>query len=332
MNAWLQKQWYSLTFWHFILIPLSWIFLSLSSLRCLAYKAGLFKSWEIAVPVIVVGNISVGGTGKTPLVIWLAEQLTKAGWQPGIISRGYGAVQSQATTAVFRHSKPALVGDEPLLLVRRTGCPVWVGPDRVAVAQALLNEHPRCNIIISDDGLQHYRMHRDFEMAVIDASRGFGNGWVLPAGPLRERLTRLASVDAVVSNGDGAYQQGLTMSLESSVFHNVLDPTRTASTQQLMQKKLHAIAGIGNPARFFQQLSNMGLQFEPHAFADHHAFQASDLQSLQAEAILMTEKDAVKCADFAQPDWWYLPVEAKVDEALLQAIQQKIGNSPASKL
>ncbi|MEZ0316865.1 MAG: tetraacyldisaccharide 4'-kinase [Methylophilaceae bacterium] len=332
MNAWLQKQWYSLTFWHFILIPLSWIFLFLSSLRCHAYKAGLFKSWKIAVPVIVVGNISVGGTGKTPLVIWLAEQLTKAGWQPGVISRGYGAVQSQVATAVFADSKPTLVGDEPLLLVRRAGCPVWVGQDRVAVAQALLNEHPQCNIIISDDGLQHYRMQRDFEIVVIDASRRFGNGWVLPAGPLRERLVRLSSVDALVSNGIGAYQQGLTMSLESSVFHNVQDPTCTASAPQLMQKKLHAIAGIGNPARFFQQLSNMGLQFEPHAFADHHAFQAADLQSLQAEAILMTEKDAVKCAEFAQADWWYLPVEAKVDEALLQAIQQKIGNSPASKL
>jgi len=332
MGAWLQQQWYSRTYWHLLLVPLSWVFLFLSVIRRAAYKLHIFKSYKVAVPVIVVGNINVGGTGKTPLVIWLAERLAEAGLRAGIISRGYGATRLQTPTAVDQQSNPAMVGDEPVLLARRTGCPVWVGQDRVAVAQALLKAHPECNIIISDDGLQHYRMQRDVEIAVVDASRGFGNGWVLPAGPLRERVARLSSVDAVVSNGGHIYPRDFAMSLESTEFQNVIEPKRTASAGELVGKKMHAIAGIGNPARFFQQLKTMGLQFEPHAFADHHAFQAADLQSMQAEAILMTEKDAVKCAVFAQADWWYLPVYARIDGDLLSRIQNKIGAKQAAHI
>lgn len=332
MGAWLQQQWYRRTYWHLLLVPLSWVFLFFSTIRRITYKLHILQSYKVAVPVIVVGNINVGGTGKTPLVIWLAERLAETGLQPGIISRGYGATHLQMPTAVGRQSNPAMVGDEPVLLAGRTGCPVWVGQDRVAVAQALLKAHPKCNIIISDDGLQHYRMQRDVEIAVVDASRGFGNGWVLPAGPLRERVARLSSVDAIVSNGGHIYPGDFAMSLESAEFKNVLEPKRTASARELVGKKIHAIAGIGNPARFFQQLKAMGLQFEAHAFADHHAFQAMDLQSMQAEAILMTEKDAVKCAAFAKADWWYLPVNAQIDRDLLNRIQNKIGIKRAAHI
>jgi len=335
MNAWLQKQWYSLTFWHLLLIPLSWLFLFLSALRRAAYQSGLFKSSKIPVPVVVVGNISVGGTGKTPLVIWLAHKMVEAGWKPAIISRGYGAKSLQTPVAVTAKSNPALVGDEPVLIAKRTACPVWVGRDRVAVAEALLESNPECNIIISDDGLQHYSLQRDFEIAVIDASRIFGNGWLLPAGPLRERVARLSSVDAIVGNGErvdspflGLSDAVFQMQLESLAFHNLLDSTHIAYAQDFTGKQLHAIAGIGNPDRFFKQLKDMHLQFEAHAFPDHHSFTAKDLQSLRADAILMTEKDAVKCADFAQPNWWYLPVKARVDDGLWHKIQSKIATQP----
>lgn len=328
MADWLQKQWYRSSIWHLVLIPLSWLFRLLSSLRRMTYRTRFFKTYRLDVPVIVIGNISVGGTGKTPLVIWLARQLQAAGFKPGIISRGYGG-SNESPESVSPESDPNIVGDEPVLIASRTGSPVWVCRDRIAAGHALLEAEPDCDVIISDDGLQHYRLHRDIEIAVVDGQRRFGNGHLLPAGPLREPVSRLKEVDAVVSNGQlpGDDFQAFRMQLSAKAFHNVADPSITATADALKGKRLLAIAGIGNPERFFTQLGQMGLALQTHAFADHHAYRAEDLQDLQTEgidAILMTEKDAVKCRDFAQDHWWYLPVEAEVQDGLLDRILPKL--------
>ncbi len=331
INAWfneaLQRRWYSLSIWHVLLIPLSWIFGFLSCLRRLAYKFGLVKSYKLPVPVIVVGNINIGGTGKTPLVLWLSKQLINAGYSPAIISRGYGASHTKISP-VYADSNPALVGDEPVLLAKRATCPVWIGQDRIAVVQKLLQVHPECNVIISDDGLQHYRLRRDIELVAVDASRGFGNGYLLPAGPLRELVSRLKKVDAVIFNGGQPTHDSAAnhfgMSLQGKQFQSLLDDKKLATAKDFADKKLHAVAGIGNPQRFFQQLENMGLRFERHVFPDHHAFKLTDLQIQGADVILMTEKDAVKCQRFAKDDWWFLPVEAIVEDRLATLIMSKL--------
>jgi tetraacyldisaccharide 4'-kinase len=328
MEKWFQHQWMGLSGWHILLIPLSLLFGVLSGLRRYCYRAGLFRSEKLPVPVVVVGNISVGGTGKTPLVIWLVNKLKQAGYNPAIISRGYGSIVTQPLSVNFK-SDPCQVGDEPVLLSRRCNCPVWVGPNRVETAQALLAEHPQCDVIVSDDGLQHYALQRDFEIAVVDSTRGFGNGRLLPAGPLRESISRLKTVDAVVYNGDTRPQEyvnpeSFIMQLESDDFHNLNHPETKAAIAEFKGRRVCAIAGIGNPQRFFQQLSQAGLQFESRSFPDHHNFQAEDLQIGNADVILMTEKDAVKCIAFAKPDWWYLPVNAVITDALLKRVMGKI--------
>lgn len=323
MSRWLQQQWYRIGPWHLLLIPLSWLFGLLAAVRRWLYEIRLLPSSSLGVPIVVVGNISVGGTGKTPLVIWLAENLEQHGYRPGIISRGYGGNADDALP-VHKNSDPAIVGDEPVLLAKRSQCPVWIGRDRVRTAQALLETHPQCDIVISDDGLQHYRLRRDFEIAVIDGNRGLGNGYLLPAGPLRESPLRLNIVDAVVVNGGGVYAEAYMMQLKTGVFHNLQNPEKTALATDFSGRSICAVAGIGNPARFFQCLRDLGLRFEQRIFADHHAFQAADLQSIAADVILMTEKDAVKCAAFAQPGWWYLPVTAAVDQSLIARILQRL--------
>lgn len=323
MSRWLQKQWYRLSLWHLLLIPLSWLFGVLAALRRACYRIGLLPSCKLRVPVIVVGNVSVGGTGKTPLVIWLAENLKRHGYHPGIISRGYGG-SADRLLPVAADSDPGVVGDEPVLLARRSRCPVWVGRDRARAAMALLENNPHCDIIVSDDGLQHYRLRRDFEIVAVDGERGFGNNHLLPAGPLRESRARLKTVDAVVMNGEPVNAEDYAMRLETGVLRNLLDPEKTALPADFSGRAVHAIAGIGNPARFFQVLRQLGLQFHFQAFPDHHAFKPSDLQAPDAEVILMTEKDAVKCAAFAQPHWWYLPVNAMIDQSLMLHILQKL--------
>jgi tetraacyldisaccharide 4'-kinase len=328
MDKWLQQQWSGLSWWHMLLIPLSCLFWLLSSLRRYGYKTGLLRSGKLPVPVIVVGNISVGGTGKTPLVIWLVEQFKRSGFSPAVISRGYGGVTNQPAS-VNPESNPHQVGDEPVLLSRRCGCPVWVGQNRVETAQALLAEYPECDVIISDDGLQHYALQRDFEIAVVDSSRGFGNGRLLPAGPLRESGSRLKTVDAVVYNGDAPSEKQprsdtFPMRLESGDFHNLHDQEAKTSIANLKDKRICAVAGIGNPQRFFHQLTQAGLQFESRSFPDHYNFQPEDLQIENADVILMTEKDAVKCIAFAKPNWWYLPVTAVIDKTLFVQMMDKI--------
>lgn len=332
---WLQRQWLRLTPWHIVLLPLSVLFGLVVALRRSLYRFGFMHAIRLPVPVIVVGNISVGGTGKTPLVLWLADFLRQQGYHPGIVSRGY-AGNSLGVMAVEVCSDPAAVGDEPLLLARKSACPVWVGRDRVAAGQALLRAHPECDVLLSDDGLQHCRLERDVEIVVVDGERQFGNGLLLPAGPLRESVSRLGSVDAVVVNGTNQQTATLLcnafeMRLEGEVFCNLRQPTLCVRAMVFFGKKLHAVAGIGNPQRFFTHLRNLGLAFEAHAFPDHCAFRSQDLAFDNAEVLLMTEKDAIKCADFADERYWSLAVEAILPPDFGHTVLQKLRDSDGRK-
>jgi tetraacyldisaccharide 4'-kinase len=324
------------------LLPLSWLFRSLVGLRRTLYRCALLRSYRLPVPVIVVGNLTVGGSGKTPLVLWLAQGLGEAGWRPGIISRGYGG-EAAGVQAVTADSAASLVGDEPLLLARRSAVPVFVGRDRVHSAQALLAAHPGCNVIISDDGLQHYRLQRDVEIAVFDA-RGAGNSRLLPAGPLREPLRRLSAVDAVVWNSPAQTQAPtplavaapqFAMRLAGQRFHSLSDAQQRCDAGDLLGKRLYAMAGIGDPARFFAQLEALGLDFEAHPFPDHHRYSAADIAFADDGVLLMTEKDAVKCAALTAREAWVLPVDAQIavapaGESLLDIILEKLdGRTPA---
>lgn len=329
MTSWFQQQWETYTLWHILLVPLSWLFAGLTFFRKSLYQTGWLKSYKLAVPVIVVGNINVGGTGKTPLVIWLAGQLQIAGYTPGVISRGYGgnALQVQA---VSTSSNPREVGDEPVLIAKSTGCPVYVSANRIEAGQALLQAHPECDVIISDDGLQHYRLQRDVEIAVVDGAIGLGNEALLPAGPLREPKARLSHVDAVVINGKlekPLNVAGITlveMRLESGNFYNLLDATKKCGPQAFANQQVLAIAGIGNPERFFQQLQHMGLYFQSKAYPDHYAFQSQDFEAVTDDIVLMTEKDAVKCQAFAKPNFWVLPVNAVIESDLMAIVLNKL--------
>jgi tetraacyldisaccharide 4'-kinase len=328
---WLEKYWYKTTKLHLILTPISLIFRLLTSLRRAMYQNGMLHSEQLLLPVIVIGNISVGGTGKTPLTLAIAQQLIARGWRPIIISRGYAkksastnTVRKPSSQQVTPNSNVQRVGDEPLLMASRQICPVWVGIDRIATAHAAIKSHPGCNVILCDDGLQHYHLRRDVEIAVVDGARRFGNGQLLPAGPLREPISRLKTVDAVVINGGDAKTGQFTMNLTGKIFYNLLAPTITAPAKHFRKSNNHAVAGIGNPERYFQHLKNLGIPFVPHSFSDHHPYCAADLTFNDYEAILMTEKDAVKCAPFADARFWVLRVDAEIDPILLDHIQRKI--------
>jgi tetraacyldisaccharide 4'-kinase len=285
-------------------------------LRRAAYARGVWVSRRVARPVIVVGNVTVGGSGKTPLVIWLAQQLGERGHRPGVVLRGYGgaAATGRVPCLVTPDSDVAVVGDEALLLRRRTGVPVVVGRDRVGAAERLLATG--VDVIIADDGLQHLRLARDFEIAVVDATRGLGNRYLLPAGPLREPAERLSQVDAVVINGEegrpAAAAAGLPAAFLMRLGGEWLRPLAgsgdAVALSSLAGQRVHAVAGIGNPGRFFSQLAAAGLQVLEHAFPDHHRYRASELEFHDGLPLLMTEKDAVKCRAFAGANRWYLPV------------------------
>jgi tetraacyldisaccharide 4'-kinase len=319
----LDYYWYNKSFVTLLLTPLSWLFCTIAILRRQAYRLGLLKVHRMPVPVVIVGNISVGGTGKTPLVTWLVELLRAQGWTPGIVSRGYGGGATHWPQQVRSDSDPRMVGDEAVLLARRCRCPMAVGPDRVEAVRALL-AHKNCDIIISDDGMQHYALGRDVEIAVVDGVRRFGNGLCLPAGPLREPQSRLAKVDLVVSNGLPAPRE-YRMSLMPGPLYNLAHPNTRRGLDTLAGKQVHAVAGIGNPERFFKQLEEHGLQVITHPFADHHAFQREDLSFDDELPVLMTEKDAVKCEDYADQRFWCVPVEAQLDERFESLLLRLIG-------
>lgn len=320
----LHTHWQRVTWLSVLLLPLAGLFAAASGLRRLAYRARLLRRERIGVPVIVVGNIRVGGTGKTPLVLWVAEQLRMRGFRPGIVSRGYGGTQQ--CREVHPDSDPGTAGDEPVLLAARSRCPVWVGARRAAAAQALLDAHPACDVIVSDDGLQHYALERDCEIAVLDAKTAFGNGWLLPSGPLREPVSRLKRCNAVVVHGTpaAANPAWFAMRLDGRVLYNLRNPAVQLPAVQLQGRKVHAVAGIGHPARFFEHLRSLGLPVVEHAFADHHPFRLEDLEFGEADAVVMTEKDAIKCRAFARSDWWVLPVDAQVDPALIEVVLKTI--------
>ena len=319
---WLTNSWYRPSLLSWLLRPLNWLYRLIIWLRRQAYRYGIFKQYTLRVPVIVVGNVSVGGSGKTPFVIWLAQYLQKQGWQPGIISRGYGGKADHYPCSVHLDSLATEVGDEPLLIHQRTHCPVVVAPDRVAAGQQLLAENP-CNVIITDDGLQHYRLQRDIEIVIIDANRGLGNQLCLPAGPLRESLSRLETVDFTIFHGESNSQR-LTMQLQLQQAIQLKNNNHNKSLTEFAKTPIYAVAGIGHPQRFFDQLQQLGLTIISHAFADHHAYTEADFQFAEAYPILMTEKDAVKCHGFATENMWYVPAEAKLSPSLGPAIDKKL--------
>ncbi len=318
----LQRYWYSRNALAAALLPLSWIFCALAMLRRRFYRYRNRFAPRLPVPIIVVGNISVGGTGKTPMVIWLAGLLKAYGFKPGIVSRGYGGRARQWPQQVTSESDPQCAGDEPVLIALRTGCPVMIAPRRNAAARALL-DNDDCDVLISDDGLQHYGLMRDIEIALVDAHKGMGNGWCLPAGPLREPASRLREVDFVVTHGarDGA-QYGMV--LRGDRVFNLRDPGIIQSLDSFKRMPIHAVAGVGSPARFFEMLKARGLDIDAHVFRDHHRFTAADLDFGDARPVLMTEKDAIKCRAFAQPHHWYLPITAAPDERLAQQVLDRL--------
>ena len=330
--AWLERYWYRSTPLGIVLYLPSLLFRLAVALRRGLYRAGVFGAATLPVPVIVVGNITVGGTGKTPLVLWLSNLLRKHGMHPGIISRGYGG-RAGAPQCVTAASDPATCGDEPLLLAQRSEAPVWVGTDRAAAARALLGAHPECDVIVSDDGLQHYRLARNIEIAVVDGARGVGNGLMLPAGPLREPPSRLTTVDAIIINASQAAGVGFrartpaafAMALQNRGFHNLLNPDHRAAPELFQNRRVHAVAGIGNPRRFFEHLQRLGIAFTAHPFPDHYAFSARDLEFADADFVVMTEKDAVKCRSFASEKHWVLRVDAEIDPAFGELIMKKLG-------
>ncbi|MDR2240894.1 MAG: tetraacyldisaccharide 4'-kinase [Zoogloeaceae bacterium] len=337
LRQWIVAGWEKRGVRAVLLLPLALPFALAVKLRQWAYRHGWASAVKLPVPVLVVGNITVGGSGKTPLTLHLARELAQRGWRPGIVSRGYGGTAA-GVEAVSATSDPAHVGDEPLLLARRAGCPVFIGRDRVAAARALLAAHPDRTVLIADDGLQHLRLARDIEIVVMD-ERGIGNGWPLPAGPLRECPRRIAAAHALVLNGNAAVPaqaqtqaqtqtqtqaQVFRMRLAGDYFYNLRDPQHMCGPDDLRGQRLHALAGIGAPERFFRQLENMGLQARTHAFPDHHRFQPADLAFPDADALLMTEKDAVKCQPFAPSQAWVLPVDAQLDPDLARWVVEKL--------
>jgi tetraacyldisaccharide 4'-kinase len=314
------------------LAPLALAFRGIAGIRRALYRSGVIAGEHLPVPVIVIGNITVGGTGKTPLVIALAHALAQHGWRPGLISRGYGAT-SATVRAVSIDASADDVGDEALLLAR-SGFPVWIGGDRPAAARALLGTNPQCDLLLSDDGLQHYALARDVEIVVVDASRGVGNGFALPAGPLREPASRLSEADAVVVLGGVSAERAhreFTMTLDGDRFVRVGAESVTTGAEAFRGPGVHAIAGIGNPQRFFAQLEALGIAATCHAFADHHRFTAADLALAGATAILMTEKDAVKCRTIADERCWALPVRAVIEPTLVTLVEEKLRGSQIAR-
>lgn len=302
-----------------LLLPLSWLYGLVSGLIRLSYRLGLKKAWRAPVPVVVVGNLTAGGNGKTPVVIWLVEQLQQRGIRVGVVSRGYGGKAASYPLVLNSATGTSEAGDEPVLIYQRTGAPVAVSPRRSDAVRALLAVHD-LQLIVTDDGLQHYGLARDKEIVVIDGVRRFGNGWWLPAGPMRERASRLRSVDAIIANGGVARPGEIAMQLRPGQAVNVLNGERrdVASFDNVV-----AMAGIGHPPRFFATLEGCGVRpIKTVALADHQALTRADVAALVTErqTLLMTEKDAVKCRAFAEANWWYLPVDAIMTDERAQRL------------
>ncbi|MFT4713322.1 MAG: subfamily B ATP-binding cassette protein MsbA [Candidatus Azotimanducaceae bacterium] len=327
----LVKAWYNDSYWVRTLTPLSFVFRLLAGFRRRRIQNSEFRHWLAPVPLIIVGNINVGGTGKSPLVLWIAKLLNAAGYNPGIVGRGYGGSTQSYPLEVTGLTDPALSGDEAVMIARRSGCPMVVDPDRVAATKYLLEEYG-CDVVISDDGLQHYALARDIEIAVVDSEKGLGNGLCLPAGPLREPPARLNEVDFMVVNGDKSIElptkATAVMRLVPTSLINLVTGDEVSVTDHALQRTVHGVAGIGNPDRFFQSLRALGFEVIEHHFDDHHWFKISDLMFGDSLPVIMTEKDAVKCRllnpELIHEEFWYLLVEAELPENMGKELLEKL--------
>lgn len=331
ITHWFEQRWYGQRAPGVVLRLLARLFAGVASARRRRYLAERFDHaapWpaRAGVPVIVVGNLAVGGVGKTPLVLALVKALRARGWQPGVISRGYGR-HGHAVLRVNAGSSSTHVGDEPLLIARRSGVPVAVAARRIEAAR-LLVDSGEVDVLIADDGLQHYGLMRDIEILVIDGQRRFGNGLMLPAGPLREPIERAAACDFIVCNGGTPQAGELAMQLELGEAVAVSGQGESRPLASFAQTPVHAVAGIGNPGRFFKALRDRGVVLIEHAFADHHPFVAGDFDFADDAPVLMTEKDAVKCEAFAQPNWYAVPVEAELPQAFFEDLVKRLANFP----
>lgn len=288
------------------------------------YLAGKKEAYRAPVPIIVVGNITVGGTGKTPMILWLIDYCRSKGLTVGVVSRGYGAKPPKFPWRVKENQAANETGDEPLLIVKRTQVPLVIDPNRTNAVKHLLATE-KIDIILCDDGLQHYKLARDLELVMIDAARGLGNGYCLPMGPLREPASRLKSVDAIIYNGaEQDADDGYAMQLQPTQLVNVLTGEQQVLNYFNVEQPLHAVAGIGNPQRFFKTLQQIGWKIFEHPFNDHAVFDKTTLNFTDQYPVIMTEKDAVKCKDFAQPHWWYLKVTTEPSTAFVKWFDQKI--------
>ena len=322
----IEKLWYgkNKSFW--LLLPFSFLYGLISCVRRQLYKLGIFKSWQSPVPIIVIGNLSAGGNGKTPLAISLIEALKAKGLKVGLVSRGYGGKSNHYPLILDENTSTKQAGDEPVLIYHRTHVPVAVAPKRIDAVKALLDSH-QLDVILTDDGLQHYALARDIEIVVVDGKRLFGNGWWIPAGPMRERRSRLKSVDLIIINGDSSKDfinqypdRTFTMQL---VPDHVVNLSTNKQCELSALHHIYAIAGISNPKRFFNMLTQMGADLVyTESFADHQNFTLPLLEKVVGtnQTLLMTEKDAVKCRQFALPNWWYLPIDAVIPDQVIEKI------------
>jgi tetraacyldisaccharide 4'-kinase len=313
--------------------PLSWIYRFIFLIRKCLYDSGFKKKIRFPVPVIVVGNLTVGGTGKTSLIIYLANLLRKNGFNPGIVSRGYHGVARNYPILVTPNSQAQIVGDEPLLIAQKTDCPVVIDPKRTRAARYLLQK-TSCDLILSDDGLQHFALERDLEIVVIDGQRLFGNGFYIPAGPLREPITRLKSADFVLIQNNSSNNLPALLNkipyfnfqLKIQSFYQLIDPNNRKDSAYFQGKNLYAVTGIGNPQRYFQSLQAMGLICITHAFVDHYLFKAKDFEKFDKNSfILMTEKDAVKCVALNDERLWVTQTQTICDPKFFEQLINKIG-------
>ena len=333
-DNWLQETWYGRSSLYWLLLPLTAVFALVTTVRRWLYRRKILTVHSAGIPVVVVGNINAGGTGKTPVTLWIAKALRHKGYSPGIVSRGYGGDVGPVPVEVTADSDPSVVGDEALVLAAQSGCTMIVHPDRVAAAREAVRLG--ADIIVSDDGLQHYRLGRDVELVVVDGERGFGNGSMLPAGPLRESLSRLGSVDAVLLNGRDAETDFPALGQSGAVRFRLratavarLDDSDVRHIDDFAKQAVHAVAGIGHPERFFSMLESRGIEVIRHPLPDHAAISADDVRFDDELEVLMTQKDAVKCKGFDSARLWYVPVEVEFDgrggETLLELIETKTG-------
>lgn len=316
------KIWQKKNFLAYLLWPLSFIYRIFIFIRRKFYQFHFLKINYLSIPVIVVGNITIGGTGKTPVVIALALFLKEKGWRPGIISRGYGGNTKHFPCLVHQNSNAREVGDEPILIARHTGCPTMIDPDRSRGAKSLL-KRSNCNIVISDDGLQHLSLGRDIEIVVVDGERRFGNNFCLPAGPLREPISRLNSVDFVISKGT-AQTNEFKLCLIPDYFYQLIQTKNKQSKEYFLGRKVHAVAGIGNPDQFFKTLRKLGLNIIEHPFPDHYLFKPRDFNYGDDAIVIMTEKDAVKCVGFVDARLWCLRTTIALDNNFLNTIFNRV--------